>query len=277
MKAKQFRLVDFIKGEEKFFLSRACVHSRQDLSMHRHDYAEVFWVEDGSGHHLINDRKVPLQPGHLVMIRPDDAHTFISRQGITIMNLAFPLSTLQNLRKRYFNDNAAYFWIKDALPFQTQMTPANIRLLSKMAGEIWPHRHSVLYLDSFLLFLFKQLQQNAGSAINDQVPAWLNNAIHEYASPAMFRKGAAGFATLSGKHIDHVNRMIRKCFGKTLSDLVTELRMDFAARQLMLTNAPIKTICHDCGFTNLSHFYKTFRSLYQQTPARYRESRQTIV
>jgi AraC family transcriptional regulator, dual regulator of chb operon len=277
MTIKRFRLQNFVKGDEQFFLARAKIHSRQDLSMHQHDYAEIFWVENGSGLHLINDQQIALNPGHIVMIRPDDKHTFTSRLGITIMNLAFPLQTLHYLGNRYFSDSHAYFWTRDKLPFQTLVTPSEIRMISKKAGEIWPYRNSLLYLDSFLLFIFRWIAEQKSIHAEGDIPVWLNNAIHNYSSPDLFKRGTAGFAELCQKNVDHVNRVIRKSFDKTLSDLVTELRMNFAARQLSLTNVPIKIICHDCGLTNLGHFYKAFKSIYHQTPAQYRESGQTIV
>lgn len=245
--------------------------------MHRHDYAELFWVENGHGFHLINQEKVPLAPGHLVMIRPDDTHSFSSQSGITIMNLAFPLQTLHFFEKRYFAGGLSYFWSKDPLPYQTILNTPESRMLSRRAAELWQFRNSLLYLDSFLLMVFRSIEEKNNITAGDSVPQWLHNAIQHFSTPELFRQGPAGFADLCQKNVDHVNRVIRKCLHKTLSALVTELRMNFAAKQLSLTNVPIKIICHDCGLSNLGHFYATFKRVYQQTPAEYRASSQTIV
>jgi hypothetical protein len=276
MKVKRFLLKNFLKSDEKFFIARAKIHSRQDLSMHRHDYAEIFWVENGSGTHLINDRKISLSPGQIVMMRPDDIHTFLSKNGITIMNLAFPLQTLDYLEKRYFQGGDSFFWTDDKLPFETSITGSEMRMLSKRADELWQYRNSLLYLDAFLLFIFRLLLEKKNRLVNSEIPVWLNNAIHEFSTPELFKQGAAGFAGLCGKNMDHVNRIIRKCSDRTLTDLVAELRMNFAARQLSLTNVPIKIICSDCGINNLGHFYKTFRKSYHQTPSQYRQTNQTF-
>ena len=276
MKIKRFLLKNFIKGDEKFFIARAKIHSRQDLSMHRHDYAEIFWVENGNGIHLINDRKIPLSPGQIVMIRPDDAHTFLSKNGITVMNLAFPLQTMDYLERRYFTGVNSFFWDDNELPFQTSISSSEMRMLSKRADEIWQYRNSLLYLDGFLLFIFRLLLEKKNRLVNTDIPVWLNNAIHDFSTPDLFKQGAPGFAGLCGKNMDHVNRIIRKSSDKTLTDLVTELRMTFAARQLSLTNVPIKIICGDCGINNLGHFYKMFRKSYHQTPSQYRQTNQTF-
>lgn len=278
MGVKKFHLKNFIRGDEAFHLARVTIHSRHDLSLHRHDFAEIFWVESGSGTHLVNGRKVMLEPGHLVMIRPDDQHTFAAaRGGVTLMNLAFPLDTLHHLRNRYFAGVESFFWTRDIVPYQTLLAVSSIRRISQRAEEVLQNRKSSFYLDHLLLFIFRLLLDNDSLSPDQKIPAWLNHAIRSFSTPSLFKQGVRGFADLAERNIDHVNRTVQRSLHKTLTDLVTELRMNFASKQLSITNTPIKTICNDCGFTNLGHFYKTFKQVYQQTPSAYRKSSQTIV
>jgi AraC-like DNA-binding protein/quercetin dioxygenase-like cupin family protein len=274
----RFLVNQFINDDDSFHIARVTIHSRYDLSLHTHDYAEIFWIEHGNGYHIINGQKVPLKPGNLVMIRPDDEHTFTSSTaGLTVMNLAFPADTLDYLRGRYFSDYNSYFWINTPLPYHTLMDMALIRRISQKCEKTWKYQKSKFYLDTLLLFIFGLIAANKDLEIDNQVPAWLHNAIQDYTTPKLFKQGAAGFAALCEKNIDHVNRVVRGAYDKTLSELITELRMNFAAKQLSMTNNPIKVICNDCGFTNLGHFYKTFKVTFNQTPTAYRETTQTIV
>ena len=274
----RFLLQQFIGNDDSFHIARVTIHSRYDLSLHNHDYAEIFWVENGDGLHIINGQQVPLKPGNLVMIRPDDEHTFTSTSGgLTIMNLAFPAETLDYLRNRYFTDSNTYFWINTRVPYHVMMDMALIRRISQKAEKTWKYKKSKFYLDTLLLFIFGLIAANKDLEISTQVPVWLHNAIQDYTTPALFKQGAGGFASLCEKNIDHVNRVVRALYNKTLSELITELRMGFAAKQLSMTNNPIKVICNDCGFTNLGHFYKTFKEMFNQTPTAYRETNQTIV
>jgi AraC-like DNA-binding protein len=276
--ATRFLLRQFINDDDSFHIARVTIHSRYDLSLHNHDYAEIFWIENGNGHHLINGQKIALKPGHLVMIRPDDEHTFTSGvAGLTIMNLAFPADTLDYLSERYFADSNSYFWINGTMPYCVLMDMALIRRISQKAEKTWKYKRSKFYLDTLLLFIFGLIAANNELQTDKQIPVWLHNAIQDYTTPGLFKQGAAGFAALCEKNIDHVNRVVRSAYDKTLSDLVTELRMSFAAKQLTMTNNPIKVICNDCGFLNLGHFYKTFKQTFNQTPTAYRETNQTIV
>ena len=79
--AAQFSLSDFIGPQEAFHIARVNISSPGDLSMHTHDYAETFWVESGTGIHHVNGYRMKLQRGDLVMMRPEDVHTFTSVRG----------------------------------------------------------------------------------------------------------------------------------------------------------------------------------------------------
>lgn len=88
-----FELSSFLHPGETFHLARVNIISRQDLSFHTHDYAELLWIEKGSGYHLVNGERLRIGPGDLIMIRPQDAHTYAASTkggGITLITLRFP-------------------------------------------------------------------------------------------------------------------------------------------------------------------------------------------
>jgi len=279
MDTQYFRLRDFIRDDEVMHLARVTIYSRKDISLHRHDFAEIFWVESGSGIHLVNGEEIRLEPGDLVMIRPDDKHTFTSSRkgrGLTIMNLAFSSDTLKHLQTRYFSHLKHYFWTDDFLPYTTSVSPALIRQISRRAEENFRFRNSLIHLDSLLLFIFRSIADSEDLSVDKHIPSWLHDAIQDFSTPELFQKGYVGFVDACKKNIHHVNRTVRKVLNKSLSDLIAELRMNFAAKQLVITNVPIKTICSDCGFNSLAHFYKTFKKVYHITPSDFRKINQNV-
>lgn len=278
MRDSRFKLSYFLNADEVFHIARVNIMSKQDLSLHTHDYAEILWIEKGSGVHHINGRLMRLSSGDMVMIRPDDCHTFSATgHGITLVNVAFPTETLDFLRQRYFENSNLYFWTSAQLPFHVRLSQEVIKRLSSRAEEAMNYRRSRLQLDSLLLFIFRQITANQKFEDNIEIPVWLFNAIQKYNSPEQFSRGVAGFVELCDRNEDHVNRVVRSYFYKTLTELINEFRMRYAATQLSITNMPIKTICLNCGFLSLGHFYKMFQRVYHQTPREYRKLNQMIV
>lgn len=130
----QFKLSYFLSANEVFHIARVNITSSQDLSLHTHDYAEILWIEKGTGYHHVNGRQVRLSAGDMVMIRPRDCHTFSATgRGITLVNIAFPTETIDFLRSRYFGDSNLYFWCSTLLPFHIKLSQDIVKRLSSRA------------------------------------------------------------------------------------------------------------------------------------------------
>ena len=69
--------------------------------LHRHDFAEVFWVESGDGVHGVNGDAHALSAGDVVCLRPDDLHTSrAGRDGLTVVNASFMPADVAALARR---------------------------------------------------------------------------------------------------------------------------------------------------------------------------------
>lgn len=155
-----FELSGFLHPGETFHLARVNIISRQDLSLHTHNYAELLWIEKGSGYHLVNGERLHISQGDLIMIRPHDAHTYTPMKkggGITLINIAFPLETLRHFRDRYFPNSNNYFWTSGPLPYRIQLPAKTLHLFSTRAEEMMGRTRNNIELDSMLLFIFRQI------------------------------------------------------------------------------------------------------------------------
>ena len=61
-------------------------------------------------------------------------------------------------------------------------------------------------------------------------------------------------------------------FGRSAMDFVKEMRLSTAARLLVQTDMPVKSICTKVGYESRSHFTHAFSELYGSTPSEYRET-----
>jgi AraC family cel operon transcriptional repressor len=247
--------------------------------MHTHDYAEIFWIEDGEGHHLINGEKIKVMPGYLCTVRPGDEHTFSAKsvsKGLTVTNLAFTKSTLQYFEERYFKETNLYFWSKSHLPFNFRVPKEELCLLSGKADQVINQAKDHIHLDRLLLFIFEIIEP-CHESYNSNMPYWLQNALENYNSPANFQNGVGGFLSLTKKTIDHTNRILKKYTGKTLTETVNDAKIKYAAGLLVMTDASIKAIASDCGYANMGYFYRVFKSHFGISPKDYRIYNKRII
>ena len=270
------RLRDYVAPGEAFHLGRRSATGDFRGTPHTHDFAELFWLEQGSLTHLVNGERRPVAEGDVVFIRPGDVHTFRSASGeaFTQVNVAFERDTLDFLHRRYF-EGAVWPWRDERLPATERLDRLGLARLQELAARLAAGPATRLLLERFLLELLLDL---VAPPVRSRLPAWLSDAIARFAEdPDALSRGVPGLASLAGRSREHVNRVIRDRTGKTATALVNELRLNRAAAGLTLTDDPIVAVASDSGIGNLSHFYRLFKSRFGVTPRQYRLDHQSLI
>jgi len=101
-------------------------------------------------------------------------------------------------------------------------------------------------------------------------PAWIARLCAEMKAPRHFTRGLPALRDLAHKSPEHLCRSFRKHLGRTPTEFVNDLRLDYAARLLVENDDKIVAVALEVGFENLSHFYHEFRRRFGRSPADYR-------
>jgi two-component system response regulator YesN len=75
----------------------------------------------------------------------------------------------------------------------------------------------------------------------------------------------------------YLSRLFRKETGKSLTDYMSELRVEKAKRQLENSNIKISDIAVSVGYSNFSHFSQLFKKLTGMSPQEYRKKYQDLL
>jgi AraC-like DNA-binding protein len=57
---------------------------------------------------------------------------------------------------------------------------------------------------------------------------------------------------------------------KTYFDFLTEIRISHACRFLIEDKLPTEVLCFECGYNNISNFYRHFKRVTKMTPLEYK-------
>jgi AraC family transcriptional regulator len=103
-------------------------------------------------------------------------------------------------------------------------------------------------------------------------PRWLRAARDELHSD--FNRGVSlsRVAERAGVHPVYLARAFRRFYGCSPGEYVRRLRIEFAARLLLTSDAPASRVALESGFSDQSHFTRAFKRHTGQTPARFRAS-----
>ncbi|HEC61892.1 MAG TPA: AraC family transcriptional regulator [bacterium] len=270
------RFKDYTSAKEMFHLAKITLGNEWPrIGLHRHDFAEFFWIDGGKGAHLVNGENRPLYTGDVVLIRPEDVHGFktADKCELAIVNFAFPAETLGFLKDRYFRGNPGFWGGDGSLPLQLALNSHQYSWLEKRVYRLTRGPRTLFETERFLLSFLEMLSWNSVG----EIPQWLHRACDLIYQPKHFVHGTSELASLSGMTPEHVSRMLKKHFGQTPTEIVNTARLEYAASKLLMSNESVLDICLECGFRSLSHFYKLFHTRYALSPQQYRTHHQSVL
>lgn len=256
-----------------YFSKRITLRGPDAYHLHGHDFAEIFWVEDGTFTQQVNQHSIEHSPGDLILLRPQDFHSFHTAKNASfrIINTCFHWQQYLNIKNTYFPDQDIYHE-NAPLPKIVHLTHQHLQFLESLFQMLASAPLSVFEIERFLMNILSVIQSaerhHASSA--PSMPSWLRIAHTKIQEPALFCQGPTAFHQLCNRSPEHVSREFKKYTGETIAHFITRLRMEFAAKLLTTTDEEIIDISLQCGYESLSHFYASFKSWYKSTPRSYR-------
>lgn len=150
-------------------------------------------------------------------------------------------------------------------------------LISLLANEyFFPNIYTSNMLELYTTLIFTELirglyyqNQIYGQAahIDDNTARVLDYIEHNYKECSL-----TSTAMAFGYTPNYLSNMLKAKTGETFSSIKLGQQLSEAAYLLLNTSRPVESIAHKVGITNLSFFYKKFKSAYSMTPKAYREA-----
>jgi AraC family transcriptional regulator len=131
---------------------------------------------------------------------------------------------------------------------------------------------SGLAMEGLALELLAECARRHGGDPERNAPPWLRlvrELLHARFAENLTHEAIAAAV---GIHPVHLARVFRRHCGCTLGDYVRKLRVEFAAHKLVTTDEPLTGIALAAGFSDQSHFSRTFKRQTGMTPATFRIS-----
>lgn len=274
MKSKVLSSKYHVDGENGFL----CRYVRSDTEYfvtHSHDYFEIFMVVKGPVCHIINSRQQILNEGSLLFIRDFDIHQYEHANDgyFEFLNLALSRELLFSVFNYLGSDFPADKFLNAEIPPMVILPLKEKERLFFALTEIDQNhnkpaarlkiRHILtdLFVRCFLEYTDKSVY----------IPPWLEITYEKMKNPKNFIAGVNRMYEISGKTREHLTRSLKIYYNITPTEFVNDLKLEYCANLLLTSNLPIVDVCYNCGFDNLSWFYKIFREKYGDTPSKYRK------
>lgn len=250
---------------------------------HTHDYIEMIYMCSGSTVHYVNNERIVLQPGELLLLGPQAIQEIepAGQQDIAVNFIILPdffdkslamLGTEETPLRRFILDSLChgesasryfYFKVSDLLPIQNLVENM---LWTLVFGA--PNKRQINQTTLGLLFL-QLLNCTDRISCEDETQEDMVR-LYRYIEEKFRTASLSEAAQLLGYDIYHLSRQIKKKTGKTFLDIVQEKRLQQAIFLLENTAQRISDISVEVGYENTSHFHRIFRARFGCAPKEYR-------
>ena len=235
--------------------------------LHQHDYYEFTLVLTGRYYQEINGKRVLLERGDFVFIPLGSHHQSFYDFGATrILNVG--------ISKRFFEQH-----YHPLLPFcfvASQVYRANNSFLTYIETVIASLNFRESGLDEFVevvtFYIINRLRHHREEQVLDDIPQWLKTTVETMHDKRQFSENALeNMVQLSAKSQEYLTRATQRYYSKTPMQIINEIRINFAKKQLEMTNYSVTDIAYESGYSSPSLFIKTFKKLTSFTPNSYRK------
>ncbi|MDX8922645.1 transcriptional regulator ChbR [Salmonella enterica] len=235
--------------------------------LHQHDYYEFTLVLTGRYYQEINGKRVLLERGDFVFTPVGSNHQSFYEFGATrILNVG--------ISKRFFEQHYL-----PLLPFcfvASQVYRANSTFLTYIETVIASLNFRGNGLDEFIevvtFYIINRLRHYREEQVYDDIPQWLKATVEIMHDKTQFGEHALeNMVRLSAKSQEYLTRATRRYYSKTPMQIINEIRINFAKKQLEMTNYSVTDIAYEAGYSSPSLFIKTFKKMTSFTPNSYRK------
>ena len=243
---------------------------------HCHEYWEFTIVTKGRILHKIGNLERIIPTNTLLVLRPDDAHSF---HAATEESFAYITFGVQNKAlETMFSilpGNLYEFLLKGTF-IEFEISKATAAYFNNSFNKFHTSLHDENKSDEILSVLFLGIVRELLLCINtskqkENYSTTVNNFIEYMRKPENLTLSITDIIKNMNYSHCHLIRLFKKETGTTPSQYFLKIKLNYARSLLETTNLSALDIAYAVGFSSLGHFTEVFKNEYSLPPVKYRK------
>lgn len=255
-------------------------------SLHCHTEYELVYIRSGYGKEFVGDSVRDYKPGDLVLIGSNLPHLYLSTSKDIEDNRCDILQFPEDIFPQQMDKIAEYHSIYDILCQSSQGILFTSVRAKKETERILKSMKQCRGIERLILLL--QLLNKLGNNRQYRLLSTLGytSPLKEYVADDPISRiygylinnhkqsvSVEDIAAYAKMNPNSICRYFKQKTGRTLFQILAEIRIEYACKLLGNTDLTISQISFNSGFGNQAHFNKQFKAITGQTPSEYRQQR----
>ena len=255
-------------------------NSRPD-TFHWHSYFEITYVQEGQGNYSVNGQEYMMKPGDIIIFNNVEAHGWkLMGEDMKLLVMIFSpefvaekLSVFDSEYLKPFVERGSNF--KNRIGSEEPVSHEIRKGIREIYAE-WQQQKegdplmikaNILRILTMLIRTYQD-ESKSGEMLKEKKSAMkrLEQAIsyidHHYSEKITLDEVAAA-AYMSSNYF---SSYFRKVTGISFSEYVTRIRISHARELLRDTDKSVTEIAMECGFHNISNFYRLYKKQVGKPP-----------
>lgn len=278
-----FDNLDLIPAGQNFNVIK---HTRfVPVPLHVHNFIELNYIYSGSCTQVIDGKTVNLKQGQICLVDTDVPHS-ISNTNINdiIINIVVKRDYfLHQLNRENYNGGVVFDFVLNALSesqnhnqyivFENSEDKKIKLIINQIIEEhLNPGIGSNKIIENLISILFTMLVRIFNYQTNKQNPKSRSDVVPilQYIDQNYQNLSLNELSKYFNYNPSYISTLIKKATGRTLSNLLTELRLERAESLINNTDKSIRECAESAGFSNISFFYRKYQEKYNHLPSKNR-------
>lgn len=287
----------YMKDEFPFWINRMVQAS---VSEHGHEFIELVFVVHGQGVHIFQGNHYNIHAGDVFIINPGETHAYSVESGgsMEIINCLFMPSFIPDalLQELEITASMDYFYVHPFLKqdvrfnhylnLNGQEASSVLALLENMIRELnsrGPGHTTLIRLQMVELLVLlsryyaymqsHRIHKSPRQSERVMMARRISGYLERHFDKKITLQALSGLFNVSTRQL---NRLVREEFGKSVFDLLHEIRIERAKRMLLESDQKVIYIATMVGYDDPSFFSRLFVRYAGCSPREYRTGTQGL-
>ena len=256
------------------------------LCSHYHAEVELLQIMDGRAVFQINGEDILLEPGDLVLIKPNVVHgcdncfkDYLRFRAIVFESAFLMSSTGDIISQNYLQTLLSsriesFILVKPYTIYSDQLQLDCERIFNHMKGQGEGYEMLIKSLLYELLYYIYHLRRPEDEYTPDMRRTMIVRSIHEHVNRHYQEKLLLADMTKKFSFSEgYFCRFFKENFHMTFGEYLQEVRLSKAEKLVRDTDMSIEQIAMETGFSDANYFTICFKKHLHQTPTQYRKNR----